>query len=102
MQNHSKDAYVIKSNKTQLFTINPKVVTITWSDTNLTHNGDQQKPTAVINDGEIFDGDDVSVKVDGAKKRPGKYTATASLIGKDASNLPMRRRMVLYMMTRRL
>lgn len=81
-----KDNYVIKSNKTQLFTINPKEVTITWSDTNLTHNGDQQKPTAVINDGEIFDGDDVSVKVDGAKKRPGKYTATASLIGKDASN----------------
>ena len=81
-----KDNYVIKSNKTQLFTINPKEVTITWSDTNLTHNRDQQKPTAVINDGEIFDGDDISVKVDGAKKRPGKYTATASLIGKDASN----------------
>ena len=81
-----KDNYVIKSNKTQLFTINPKEVIITWSGKNLTHNGDWQKPTAVINDGEIFDGDDVSVKVDGAKKRPGKYTATASLSGKDASN----------------
>ena len=80
-----KDNYVIKSNKTQLFTINPKEVTITWPDEKLTHNGNLQ-PTAVINDREIFAGDVVSVKVDGAQKRPGKYTATASLRGKDASN----------------
>lgn len=82
----AKDNYVIKSNKTQLFTITAKEVAITWTNTSLTHNKDHQKPTATINDGEIFAGDVVNVEVSGAKKRPGTYTATATLNGSESTN----------------
>ncbi len=82
----TKDNYVINTNKTQLFNIDEKEVAITWANTTLIHNTNQQKPTATINEGEIFAGDVVSVEVSGAKKRPGQYTATASLIGEDAAN----------------
>ena len=86
LSGEAKDNYVIKANKTQLFTIGTKEVIITWSNTSLNHNRNQQKPTATINDGEIFTGDDISVEVSGAKKRPGTYTATATLTGEDALN----------------
>lgn len=82
----AKGNYVIKSNATQLFTITAKEVAITWTNTSLTHNKDQQKPTATINDGEIFAGDVVNVEVSGAKKRPGTYTATATLTGSESAN----------------
>lgn len=52
----------------------------------MNHTQSKQKPTAVINEGEIFAGDEVDVEVSGEKKRPGTYTATATLTGKDASN----------------
>ena len=68
------------------FTITTKEVIITWSNTSLNHTQSKQKPTAVINEGEIFSGDEVNVEVSGEKKRPGTYTATATLTGKDASN----------------
>ena len=82
----AKDNYVIKSNKTQLFTITTKEIAITWTNTSLTHNKDQQKPIATINDGEIFAGDVVNVEVGGAKKRPGTYIATANLTGDASAN----------------
>lgn len=82
----AKDNYVIKSNKTQLFTITTKEIAITWTNTSLIHNKDQQKPTATINDGEIFAGDVVNVEVSGEQKEAGTYTATASLTGADSSN----------------
>ncbi len=84
----AKDNYIIKSNKTQLFNIDEKEVVITWSNTSLNHNSSQQKPTATINEGEIFaeDEDTVGVEVSGAKKRPGTYTAAATLTGTSAAN----------------
>lgn len=86
LDGNAKENYVIKSNATQLFTITAKEVAITWTNTSLTHNKDQQKPTATINDGEIFAGDVVNVEVSGAKKLPGTYTATATLTGSESTN----------------
>lgn len=86
LSGETKDNYVIKVDKTQLFTIEAKEIVITWANTSLTHNKDKQKPTATINEGEIFAGDEVNVVVSGEKKRPGTHTATASLTGKDATN----------------
>lgn len=84
----AKDNYVIKSNKTQLFTITTKEVAITWTNTSLIHNEGQQKPTATINDDEIFDDDVdfVNIEVSGAVKTPGNHTATASLKGTMSQN----------------
>lgn len=79
--------YKINNNQeSRQFVITTKEVVITWSNTSLNHTQSKQKPTAVINDGEVFSGDVVNVEVSGEKKRPGTYTATASLTGDDADN----------------
>lgn len=58
---------------------------IKWGETELVYNGQEQKPTATLNG--VIEGDEVSVSVKGAQKNVKEgYTATATLIGKDAKN----------------
>lgn len=79
--------YKINNNdESRRFKITTKEIAITWTNTSLIHNKDQQKPTAIINDGEIFAGDVVNVEVSGAVKSPGTHTATATLTGADKNN----------------
>ncbi len=49
----------------QEFVINKKVVTITWSNTEFTYDGDDHAPTATI--GDLEDGDTCTATVKGAK-----------------------------------
>jgi hypothetical protein len=64
--------------------VNPKVLNITWSDTEFVYDGKNKVPKAVIKG--VLEGDDVDVKVSGAKSEAGRYTATATLTGTDAGN----------------
>ena len=64
--------------------VEPKQLDITWSDTEFVYNGKNKLPKAVLNG--VLDGDDVDVKVSGAKSEAGTYTATAVLTGDDAGN----------------
>ncbi len=81
--------YNVTGATTTAFTITQKSVTMEWSNTSLTYNGDYQKPSAAIN-GKVT-GDDVyfAVTVDGNAQgviNADNYTATASLAGNAASN----------------
>ncbi len=64
------------------FTISPKVVSLTWTNTSLTYNGKARKPTATATG--LVGGDTCAVTVSGAQKNAGTYTATAT--GLDNSN----------------
>lgn len=79
--------YVIKSNASTRFSITTKEVIVTWSNTSLIHKGIKQNPTVVINEYEIFDGDNVGINITSPMQQdPGTYTATAALTGADADN----------------
>ena len=79
--------YVLKDDETSVqFVIVAKEVVLQWTDTTLTHNANDQQPTATIVAGEICDGDVVGVKVNGTGKTPGEYSAVAELTGNDAAN----------------
>ncbi|MGN1060536.1 MAG: hypothetical protein ACI4QN_02270 [Candidatus Coproplasma sp.] len=58
------------------FNIKPKLVMLEWSNTTLTYDGTEQKPTAkAIN---LYGNDSCSVTVSGAQINVGTYTATAT------------------------
>ncbi len=59
------------------FTIEGKTISLSWSNTTLTYNGDPQKPTAEATG--VISGDTVTVTVEGAQTAAGNYTATASI-----------------------
>ncbi|MCD8294070.1 MAG: MBG domain-containing protein [Clostridia bacterium] len=59
------------------YTISPKTVTITWTDTELTYNGSAQKPSAAAEG--IAEGDTVELIISGEATDAGTYTATATL-----------------------
>ena len=59
------------------FTIEGKTISLNWSKTTLTYNGDPQKPTAEATG--VIPGDTVTVTVEGAQTAAGNYTATASI-----------------------
>jgi hypothetical protein len=68
------------TNPTEYFDIVPKEVTVEWSDTSLTYNGELQKPVAKIT---CIPGDDLyitTIDVVGEQKNVGVYTAETSLI----------------------
>ena len=67
------------------FKINPKEVSIGWSNMVLEVKDEAQAPSAVI-ETKLVSGDDVKVEVSGAKTEVGIFTATASLSGRDAGN----------------
>lgn len=58
--------------------INPKPITVTWSNTTLTYNGYKQAPTATISSG-VISGDVVEIGVTGSQKNAGTYQAEANL-----------------------
>ncbi len=64
--------------------VNPKVLNITWSDTEFVYDGKAKIPTATLKG--VIEGDDVSVEVTGAQTKAGTHKATAKLVGKDAGN----------------
>ena len=63
--------------KTVNFTIVPKEVSITWSNTNFTYDGSEHKPTATANN--LIEGDVCEITVTGAQTNVGEdYIATAT------------------------
>ncbi len=63
--------------KTVNFTIVPKEVSITWSNTNFTYDGSEHKPTATANN--LIEGDVCEITVEGAQTNVGEdYIATAT------------------------
>lgn len=63
---------------TSPYTITPRTVTLTWTDTELTYNGAAQKPTVTVEN--LVDGDSLAATVTGEQIDAGEnYTATASL-----------------------
>lgn len=77
--------YVI-SNYQYGFSISPKPLTVTWSDTVFTYDGKSHKPTALLSDVVKGEEELVSANVAGEKKEVGKYTATATLAGTGSGN----------------
>lgn len=66
-------------------TVNPKTLTVNWSETPLVFNGAPQAPEATLSG--IVNGDAVAVAVAGSRTDAGTgYTATASLTGDKAGN----------------
>ena len=62
-----------------MVTVAQKEVGLTWSDTNLTYNGEAQAPAATATG--LVDGDECTVTVTGAQTNVGTdYTATASAL----------------------
>ena len=65
---------------TTTFTITQKEIGVTWSNTELTYNKAEQKPTAVLNTDELCGEDTCTVTVGGEQTNVGdNYTATATL-----------------------
>ncbi len=68
----------------QAFTISPMDVTVDWTNTSLTYNGNAQKPTATAGGAK---GATLTLNVGGAQVNAGTdYTATASLKTEHANN----------------
>ena len=65
--------------------IKPQTLKLAWADTDITYNGEAQKPSVSIADG-LIEGDEVSVEITGEETEEGTYTATAKLVGADAGN----------------
>ena len=68
------------------FTIGAKKVTLAWSNTNLTYNGQTQAPTATA--GGLVSGDSCTVTVTGGQTNAGSYTATADKLSNSNYALP--------------
>ncbi|QNL45044.1 S-layer homology domain-containing protein [Oscillibacter hominis] len=69
--------YTLK-NPTCPFTIAPKPLAVTWSNTSLTYTGKEQSPTAAVETG--IEGETVELTVTGGKAAVGSsYTATAAM-----------------------
>ena len=61
------------------FEILPLSLTLEWMNTDLTYNGEEQKPTVSVLTGLPITAENVVVTVNGAEKNVGSYTATATL-----------------------
>lgn len=72
--------------KTLTVTIAPKVIGITWSNTQFTYNGKTQQPTATATG--ILEGENCEITVKGGQKAVGKYIATAAEVSNQNYALP--------------
>ena len=72
----SNGNYALPGSITRAFTIAPKPVGLSWSDTGLTYNGEIQQPTASATG--LVGGDACSVVVTGGQRDAGAYTAMAT------------------------
>ena len=78
--------YKLPAAVTSSFTIEPKEVSLAWSDTALTYNGKNQVATAMA--GGLIGEDACTVTVEGAAMNVGTYTATASALSNANYKLP--------------
>lgn len=72
--------------KTLTVTIAPKVIGITWSNTQFVYNGHTQQPTATATG--ILEGENCEIAVKGGQKAVGKYIATAAEVSNQNYTLP--------------
>ncbi|MBQ6482155.1 MAG: InlB B-repeat-containing protein [Anaerolineaceae bacterium] len=84
----SNNNYELLDVKTQNFTISPKVIDLSWSNTALTYNGSEQAPEAAPTAGSLIGSDTCTVTVDGKKKDVGSYTAEAASLSNSNYALP--------------
>ena len=82
----SNNNYKLPENKTKAFTINPKEVSLVWSNTTFTYNGLAQVPTATATD--LVGNDACEVIVSGAQINADTYTATAERLSNGNYKLP--------------
>lgn len=82
----SNTNYKLPENVTVSFTIAPRVVVLSWSDTEFTYDGEQHVAKAVVSN--LLEGDTCSVTVSGAKTDAGTYTATATELSNGNYALP--------------
>lgn len=67
------------------FTINQRVLTVTWGTSELVYDGKEHCPEATL--GNVIDDDDLGATVEGSQTEVGTYTATlTALKGKAAGN----------------
>lgn len=67
------------------FTINQRLLTVSWGTTEFTYDGEEHCPEATL--GNVIDKDDLGATVEGSQTEVGTYTATlAALTGKAAGN----------------
>lgn len=81
----TSDNYNITFNPGTL-TVEPKAIGIEWTDTELTHNGQPQKPTATATG--LVNGDTCTITVTGEQTDAGTYTATAAALDNLNYQLP--------------
>ena len=68
-----------------MFTINQRLLTVTWGTTEFVYDGKEHCPVATL--GNVIGKDDLGAFVDGSQTEVGTYTATlAELTGKAAGN----------------
>lgn len=82
----SNPNYKLPEAVTQTFTIAQKELEFQWGSTNLTYNGDTQRPTAVLK--EKLEG--IHLEVTGGGRNVGKHSASAALTGTNASNYKLK------------
>jgi len=82
----SNDNYALPTAVIQAFTIAPKTVGLTWTNTVFTYDGSTHAPTATATG--MLSGDSCAVTVSGGQKDAGSYTATASALSNDNYALP--------------
>lgn len=69
--------YTIADVDDVIVTVTAKEITVVWSNTSLTYNGESQAPTATAETGVA--GETVAIEVKGAAVEPGTYKATATI-----------------------
>ena len=72
----SNGNYALAGEVTRAFTIAPKPVEVSWSDTGFTYDGNAHLPTATATG--LVSGDSCSVAVTGGRRDAGGYTVTAT------------------------
>ena len=82
----SNPNYALPSAKTQDYTIEQKVAALQWSNTALTYNGGNQRPTATVTN--LISGDSCTVTVSGDQRDAGSDTATATRLSNANYKLP--------------
>ena len=82
----SNGNYALPSAATQAFTVAPKAVSLTWTNTAFTYDGSVHAPTATAKG--MLPGDTCAVTVTGAQKNAGSYIATASALSNGNYALP--------------
>lgn len=75
--------YTIADVDDVIVTVTAKEITVVWSNTSLTYNGESQAPTAAADTG--IEGESVTLEVSGAAVEVGKHTATATVSEPDGN-----------------